>query len=200
MKTSSLVEVRSVSKKYCRDLKKSLWYGLRDIGKEVTGRIQNAERLRAGEFWALRNVSFALSPGDALGLLGRNGAGKTTLLRVLSGVMRPDMGFARVRGEVAPLIELGAGFSPILTGRENIYVNAAILGVSGKVVDGIIAEIVDFAEISDFIDMPIQSYSEGMKARLGFSVAAHLNPDVMLVDEVLAVGDLGFQRKCLNRI
>ena len=200
MNTSSLIEVRSISKKYCGDLKKSLWYGLGDIGKEVIGRIQNGERLRAGEFWALRNVSFTLSPGDALGLLGRNGAGKTTLLRVLSGVMRPDVGFARVRGEVAPLIELGAGFSPILTGRENIYINAAILGVSGKAVDEIIDEIVDFAEISDFIDMPIQSYSEGMKARLGFSVAAHLNPDVMLVDEVLAVGDLGFQRKCLNRI
>jgi len=200
MNTLSQVEVRSVSKKYCRDLKKSLWYGLRDIGKEVTGRIQNAERLRAGEFWALRNVSFTLSPGDALGLLGRNGAGKTTLLRVLSGVMRPDMGFARVRGEVTPLIELGAGFSLILTGRENIYVNAAILGVSGKVVDKIIDEIVDFAEIADFIDIPIQSYSEGMKARLGFSVAAHLNPDVMLVDEVLAVGDMGFQRKCIKRI
>lgn len=200
MNTSSLVEAGSVSKKYCRDLRKSLWYGLRDIGREVTGRIQNAERLRTGEFWALRNVSFTLCPGEALGLLGRNGAGKTTLLRVLNGVMRPDMGFARVRGKVAPLIELGAGFSPILTGRENIYVNAAILGVTGKVVDGIIEAIVDFAEIAEFIDMPIQSYSEGMKARLGFSVAAHLNPDVMLVDEVLAVGDMGFQRKCLKRI
>jgi homopolymeric O-antigen transport system ATP-binding protein len=200
MNTSSLVEARAISKKYCRDLKKSLWYGLCDIGKEVSGRIQNAEQLRTGEFWALQNVSFSLNPGDALGLLGRNGAGKTSLLRVLNGVMRPDLGFARVRGEVAPLIELGAGFSPILTGRENIYVNAAILGVSGKVVNGIIDAIVDFAEISDFIDMPVQSYSEGMKARLGFSVAAHLNPAVMLVDEVLAVGDMGFQRKCLKRI
>jgi lipopolysaccharide transport system ATP-binding protein len=200
MNSSSLVEVRALSKKYCRDLKKSLWYGLHDIGKEVTGRIQNAEQLRAGEFWALRNVSFGLSSGDTLGLLGRNGAGKTTLLRVLSGVIRPDIGFAKVRGGVAPLIELGAGFSPVLTGRENVYINAAILGLSGRVVNGIIDEIVDFAEISDFIDIPVKSYSEGMKARLGFSVAAHLNPDVMLVDEVLAVGDLGFQRKCLNRI
>jgi lipopolysaccharide transport system ATP-binding protein len=200
MNSSSLVEVRALSKKYCRDLKKSLWYGLHDIGKEITGRRQNAEPLRAGEFWALRNVSFSLSSGDTLGLLGRNGAGKTTLLRVLSGVIRPDLGFAKVRGEVAPLIELGSGFSPLLTGRENIYVNAAILGLSGRIVNGLIDEIVDFAEISDFIDMPVQSYSEGMKARLGFSVAAHLNVEVMLVDEVLAVGDLGFQRKCLNRI
>lgn len=200
MNSSSLVEVRALSKKYCRALKKSLWYALHDIGKEVTGRVQNAEPLRAGEFWALRNVSFSLSSGDTLGLLGRNGAGKTTLLRVLSGVIRPDIGFARVRGAVAPLIELGAGFSPVLTGRENIYVNAAILGLSGRIVNGIIEEIVDFAEISDFIDIPVQSYSEGMKTRLGFSVAAHLNPDVMLVDEALAVGDLGFQRKCLKRI
>lgn len=200
MNSASLVEVCALSKKYCRDLKKSLRYGLHDIGKEVTGRLQNAEPLRSGEFWALRNVSFALSSGGTLGLLGRNGAGKTTLLRVLSGVIRPDIGFAKVRGEVAPLVELGAGFSPVLTGRENIYVNAAILGLSGRAVNGIIDEIVDFAEISDFIDMPVKSYSEGMKARLGFSVAAHLNPDVMLVDEVLAVGDLSFQRKCLNCI
>jgi lipopolysaccharide transport system ATP-binding protein len=200
MNGSSLVEVRALSKKYCRDLKKSLRYGLYDIGREVTGRIQKAEPLRAGEFWALRNVSFALSAGAALGLLGRNGAGKTTLLRVLSGVIRPDIGFAKVRGEVAPLVGLGAGFSPVLTGRENIYVNAAILGLSGRKVRGVIDEIIDFAEMSDFIDMAAQSYSEGMKARLGFSIAAHLNPGVMLVDEVLAVGDLGFQRKCLSRI
>jgi lipopolysaccharide transport system ATP-binding protein len=119
MNSSSLVEVRALSKKYCRDLKKSLWYGLHDIGKEVTGRIQNAEPLRAGEFWALRNVSFGLSSGDTLGLLGRNGAGKTTLLRVLSGVIRPDIGFAKVRGGVAPLIELGAGFSPV--SQEKIF-------------------------------------------------------------------------------
>ena len=200
MNSASLVEVRGLSKKYCRDLKKSLRYGLHDIGKEFTGRLPNAEPLRSGEFWALRNVSFALSSGDSLGLLGRNGAGKTTLLRVLTGVIRPDMGLARVRGGIAPLIELGAGFSPVLTGRENIYVNAAILGLSGRAVSGIIDEIVDFAEISDFIDMPVKSYSEGMRARLGFSIAAHLKPDVMLVDEVLAVGDLSFQRKCLNRI
>jgi lipopolysaccharide transport system ATP-binding protein len=200
MNSASLVEVRALAKKYCRDLKKSLWYGLHDVGKELTGRSQNAEPLRSGEFWALRNISFVLSSGDTLGLLGRNGAGKTTLLRVLSGVIRPDIGFAKVRGEVAPLVELGAGFSPVLTGRENIYVNAAILGLSGRAVNGIIDEIVEFAEISDFIDIPVKCYSEGMKARLGFSVAAHLNPDVMLVDEVLAVGDVSFQRKCLNRI
>ncbi len=200
MNSSALIDARSLAKKYCRDLKKSLWYGLSDIGKEITGRMGAAERLRPGEFWALRDVSFQLTPGEALGLLGRNGAGKTTLLRILSGLMRPDEGVARLRGKVAPLIELGAGFSPVLTGRENIFVNAAILGVSARVVSREIDAIVDFAEISDSIDAPIQSYSEGMKARLGFAVAAHLNPDIMLVDEVLAVGDMGFQRKCLKRI
>jgi len=200
MKQQSLVEVRSLSKKFCRDLKKSLRYGIRDIGREILGRPQNAERLRSDEFWALRDVSFSLFSGEALGLLGRNGAGKTTLLRLLNGLIRPDTGLIGIHGRLTPLIELGAGFAPILTGRENIYVNGAILGLPGKIVDDRIDAIIDFAEIGDFIDTPVQSYSEGMKARLGFAVAVHLVPDLMLVDEVLAVGDLGFQRKCLKHM
>lgn len=200
MKHQSFVEVHSISKKFCRNLKKSLWYGIQDISREVLGRSQHAEPLRNEEFWALHDVSFKLSPGDALGLLGRNGAGKTTLLRLLNGLIRPDTGFIKIHGRVTPLIELGTGFAPVLTGRENIYVNGAILGLPGRVVDDFMDAIIDFAEIGDFIDTPVQSYSEGMKARLGFAVAAHLVPDLMLVDEVLAVGDLGFQRKCLNHM
>lgn len=200
MKHQSRVEVRSLSKKFCRNLRRSLRYGIQDITREVLCRTQHAERLRSEEFWALRDVSFSLFPGDALGLLGRNGAGKTTLLRLLNGLIRPDTGFIKIHGRVTPLIELGTGFAPVLTGRENIYINGAILGLPGKIVDDYIDAIIDFAEIGDFIDTPVQCYSEGMKARLGFAVAAHLVPDLMLVDEVLAVGDLGFQRKCLNQM
>ena len=200
MKHQSRVEVRCLSKKFCRNLRKSLWYGIQDIAREVLCRTQHPEQLRSEEFWALRDVSFSLFPGDALGLLGRNGAGKTTLLRLLNGLIRPDMGFIKIHGRVTPLIELGTGFAPVLTGRENIYVNGAILGLPGKIVDDYMDAIIDFAEIGDFIDTPVQCYSEGMKARLGFAVAAHLVPDMMLVDEVLAVGDLGFQRKCLKQM
>lgn len=200
MKHQSRVEVRCLSKKFCRNLRKSLWYGIQDIAQEVLCRTQHPEPLRSEEFWALRDVSFSLFPGDALGLLGRNGAGKTTLLRLLNGLIRPDTGFIKIHGRVTPLIELGTGFAPVLTGRENIYVNGAILGLPGKIVDDYMDAIIDFAEIGDFIDTPVQCYSEGMKARLGFAVAAHLVPDLMLVDEVLAVGDLGFQRKCLKQM
>lgn len=175
-------------------------YGLQDIGREVFARTQPNENLRQDEFWALHDVSFNLGSHEAIGLLGRNGAGKTTMLRLLNGLIKPDRGSICIEGRVAALIDLGAGFAPVLTGRENIYINAAILGLSKSMVDSLIAEIIDFAEIGEFIEMPLQSYSEGMKARLGFAIAAHVNPQVMLVDEILAVGDAGFQRKCLRRI
>jgi lipopolysaccharide transport system ATP-binding protein len=195
-----LIEVRSVSKKFCRSLKRSLWYGLRDLGGEVFGRSGDRSTLRRDEFWAVRNASFELYPGETLGLIGPNGAGKTTLLRLLHGLITPDEGSVTVRGRMQALIALGAGFSPILTGRENIYVNASILGITGKEVARRFDEIVDFAGIPDFIDSPVQTYSSGMTVRLGFAVAAHLEPDILLVDEVLAVGDEGFQVKCLNKI
>jgi lipopolysaccharide transport system ATP-binding protein len=195
-----VVQANNVSKKFCRDLKKSLWYGLGNIGREIAGCAQGADQLRSEEFWALRDISFVLGRGEALGLLGKNGAGKTTLLRMLNGLMRPDLGSIRLVGKIAPLIELGAGFAPVLSGRENIYVNGAILGLSTQAVDGMLDRIIEFAELREFIDVPVQSYSEGMKARLGFAVAAHLSPDVMLVDEVLAVGDLSFQRKCIQHM
>ncbi len=196
-----LVRVEGVSKKFCRNLKKSLWYGLKDLGGELLGRNGGRDELRPDEFWAVKDVSFELKRGECLGLIGRNGAGKTTLLRMLNGLIKPDQGRIEMRGRVGALIALGAGFNPILTGRENIYVNAAVLGLSKKETDEKFDEIVDFAELGEFIDAPVQSYSSGMQVRLGFAVAAVLvQPDVLLLDEVLAVGDIGFTIKCLNMV
>jgi lipopolysaccharide transport system ATP-binding protein len=158
------------------------------------------DQLRQDEFWALRNVSFELRRGETLGLIGHNGAGKSTLLKLINGLIRPDAGRISIRGRVGALIELGAGFNPVLTGRENIYVNAAILGLSRGEVDRRFNEIIDFAEIDEFIDAPVQNYSSGMKVRLGFSVAAHLNPDILLIDEILSVGDASFRQRCLDRL
>jgi lipopolysaccharide transport system ATP-binding protein len=195
-----LVKVENISKKFCMDFKRSLFYGLKDLGSELLGRsLGGRGRLREKEFWALNSISFELRRGEFLGLIGHNGAGKTTLLRVLYGLIRPDAGRIELRGRVGALIALGAGFNPILTGRENIYVNAAVLGMSKKKTDNKLEEIIDFAEIEEFIDSPVQSYSSGMSVRLGFAIAAILiKPDILFLDEVLAVGDVGFATKCLN--
>lgn len=194
-----LVKVEGVSKKFCRDLKKSLWYGVRDIAGELMG--STGERsLRPEEFWAVDNVSFELRAGECLGLIGFNGAGKSTLLKMLNGLIKPDRGRIEMHGRIGALIELGAGFNPILTGRENVYNNGAVLGFSKKEIDSRFDRIVEFSEIGDFIDTPVQNYSSGMKVRLGFAVASQMEPDVLLVDEVLAVGDLGFRIKCYNEI
>lgn len=200
--SESLVKVENVSKKFCRSLKRSLWYGILDLGNEVTGR-NNTDRkgcLRTDEFWAVQDVNFEVKRGECLGLIGRNGAGKTTLLRMLNGLIKPDKGRIEMRGRVGGLIALGAGFSPLLTGRENIYVNASVLGLSKRETDKKVDEIIDFAEISDFIDSPVQNYSSGMQVRLGFAVATALEPDILLLDEVLAVGDAAFRYKCFRRI
>lgn len=199
MSNLPLVEVEQVSKKFCRNLRQSLWYGLRDLGNEVTCR-QEEFHLRRGEFLALDDVSFKIGPGECVALIGHNGAGKSTLLKMLNGLIRPDHGRITMRGRVGALIELGAGFSPVLTGRENIYVNGAVLGFSKKAIDAKYDEIVEFAELRDAIDAPVQTYSSGMYVRLGFAVASQLNPDVLLIDEVLAVGDTAFRTKCMNRI
>lgn len=194
-----LVEVEGVSKKFCRTLRKSLWYGMKDISSELFGRGVRPE-LRPAEFWALSDVSFDLRRGECLGLIGRNGAGKSTLLKMLNGLIKPAKGRITVRGRVGALIELGAGFNPILTGRENIYVNAAVLGMPKQEVEKKLDAIIQFAEIGDFIDTPVQYYSSGMKVRLGFAVAAQMEPDILIIDEVLAVGDIGFRVKCVSRI
>lgn len=194
-----LVSVENLSKKFCRSLNKSLWYGVQDMAGEMFGRSSERE-LRPDEFWAVKDVSFELKRGECLGLIGRNGAGKTTLLRMLNGLIKPDHGRIEMRGRIGGLIALGAGFNPILTGRENIYVNASVLGLTKNEIDEKINEIIDFSEIGEFIDMPVQNYSSGMSVRLGFAIATSLSPDILLLDEVLAVGDAAFRDKCYKRI
>jgi lipopolysaccharide transport system ATP-binding protein len=196
-----LVSVENISKKFCRSLKKSLWYGMQDLGSELLGQQHGGNgELRPHEFWAVKDVSFELKRGECLGLIGHNGAGKTTLLRMLNGLIKPDRGRIVMRGRVGAIIALGAGFNPILTGRENIYVNASMLGLSKREIDGKIDEMIDFAEIGEFIDSPVQNYSSGMAVRLGFAVSSAIKPDVVVLDEVLAVGDSYFRAKCYQRI
>ena len=200
--TEPLIRVESLSKKFCRDLKRSLWYGVQDLSSEIRGHRHGGNgALRPDEFWAVRDISFELRRGECLGLIGHNGAGKTTLLRILNGLIKPDQGRIEMRGRVGALIALGAGFNPILTGRENIYINASVLGMDKRYVDSKLDEIIAFAEIGEFIDTPVQNYSSGMSVRLGFAVAAVLiEPDILFLDEVLAVGDIGFVIKCLNTV
>ena len=202
-----LILAENVSKKFCRSLKRSLWYGIRDIGATLapSRRAQSISthalpELRKDEFLAVTDVSFQLRRGECLGLIGHNGAGKSTLLKILNGLLPPDGGRITARGRIAALIELNAGFNPILSGRENIYNEAALLGLTPAETREKFESIVAFAEIGDFLDMPVQNYSSGMRVRLGFAVAAHMEPDVLLIDEVLAVGDVAFRFKCLNAI
>ncbi|MGI0107865.1 ABC transporter ATP-binding protein [Salinimicrobium sp. WS361] len=198
-KGETLVEVEGLSKKFCKDLKTSLNYGIKDLFSNLFGNKEKRE-LRDKEFWAVKDINFKLRRGECLGLIGHNGAGKSTLLKILNGLIKPDAGKVTIKGRVGALIELGAGFNSILSGRENIYNNGAVLGFSRKEVDEKLEEIIDFAEIREFIDMPVQNYSSGMKVRLGFAIAAQMEPDVLLIDEVLAVGDLGFILKCFKTI
>jgi lipopolysaccharide transport system ATP-binding protein len=157
-------------------------------------------RRDANTFWALKDVSFEVQPGDVVGVIGRNGAGKSTLLKILSRITDPTEGYADVRGRVGSLLEVGTGFHPELTGRENIFLNGAILGMKRREIQRKFDEIVAFAEVDSFIDTPVKRYSSGMYLRLAFAVAAHLEPEILLVDEVLAVGDAAFQKKCLRRM
>src|SRR5258706_13478308 len=152
------------------------------------------------DFWALKNVSFEIKPGESVGFIGRNGAGKSTILKLLAGVTKPSSGKVAVNGKVAALIEVGAGFHPELTGRENIYLNGSILGMKKVDLNKQFDSIVAFAELEDFIDTPVKHYSSGMYVRLGFAIAAHTKPDIYLIDEVLAVGDEAFQKKCLDTL
>jgi lipopolysaccharide transport system ATP-binding protein len=195
-----LVEVKGVSKKFSRSLKRSMMYGLRDVLSAMIGLNRKSSALRKEEFWAVKDISFSLKRGECLGLIGRNGAGKSTLLKMLNGLILPDTGSITMRGKIGALIELGAGFNPLLTGRENIYINGQLLGFTKAEVDQKLNAILEFTEIGDFIDSPVQNYSSGMKVRLGFGIAAQMEPDVLIIDEVLAVGDLGFVLKCFNKI
>lgn len=157
-------------------------------------------KLLYNEFVALHNISFSINRGDIFGLVGFNGAGKSTLLKILAGVLKPTSGEISVKGSIAPLIEVGAGFDPELTARENIFLNGAILGHDKKFLENHFNDIIDFAELWDFVDVPVKNFSSGMYARLGFAIATEVRPDILIVDEVLAVGDYKFQKKCENRI
>jgi lipopolysaccharide transport system ATP-binding protein len=199
MENEVLIKVSGLSKKFCRSIKRSLWYGTKDMLSAFSSSVSE-KTLRQDEFWALKDISFEVRRGECLGLIGHNGAGKSTLLKLLNGLIRPDTGSIEMSGRVGALIELGAGFSPLLSGRENVYINGSILGLSRDEIDEKYEEIVEFAELADFMDTPIQNYSSGMKVRLGFAIAAQVNPDILLIDEVLAVGDMGFTLKCFNQM
>jgi ABC-type polysaccharide/polyol phosphate transport system ATPase subunit len=167
--------------------------------KEYTIRVLQG-RLQHRSFWALKNININLDKGEIFGILGRNGAGKSTLLKVVSRVLIPTEGRVWIKGNISPLLQLGAGFHPELTGIENIYLNATILGHKQKEIEQKIEDIIDFSEIGDFINVPLRTYSSGMRARLGFAVATAWKPDILLLDEVLAVGDVAFKEKCIDRM
>jgi lipopolysaccharide transport system ATP-binding protein len=194
------ISARGLSKKYCADLRRSLRYGATDIFRELTLRRTSTSELRLGEFWAVGDASFDLAPQQALGIVGRNGAGKSTLLRMLAGVTKPDAGEVRIRGRVGSLLSLGAGFNLMLTGRENILIEGAALGMSRQRVSSLLDDIIDFSELGSFIDSPVHTYSSGMRMRLGFSIASSLDVDILLLDEVLIVGDINFRRKSVEHI
>ncbi len=200
MDESLVLCAERVSKKFCRQTRPGMYYGLCDVGRSMMGMTSTSDHLRRHEFWALEEVSFSLRRGERLGLLGRNGSGKSTLLRVLAGIYQPDAGQIEIRGTVSALIALGAGFHPLLTGRDNIYLNGALVGMRKREIDERFDQIVEFAEIGESLDAPVKTYSSGMHVRLGFAIAIHATPDVLLIDEVLAVGDSAFQDKCIERV
>jgi lipopolysaccharide transport system ATP-binding protein len=195
-----ILEVDGVFKKFRRG---ELFSSLRDLVPAVVQRFVRGKapaELDRRDFWALQDVSFSVKRGEAFAIIGGNGAGKSTLLKLLTGIMRPTRGSIRIAGRVSALIEVSAGFHPDLTGRENVYLNGAILGMTREEIRRRFDDIVAFSGLEEFIDTPVKRYSSGMFARLGFSVAAHVDPDVLLVDEVLSVGDYLFQRKCVDRM
>lgn len=206
--SDTVIRVENLSKKYIISHQKQERYtALRDV---IANQIKSLASLMNPkskldnpsfeEFWALKNISFDINQGDRVGIIGRNGAGKSTLLKILSRITEPTTGSIKIKGRVASLLEVGTGFHPELTGRENIFLNGAILGMSKEEIKRKFDEIVAFAEIEKFLDTPVKRYSSGMYVRLAFAVAAHLEPEILIVDEVLAVGDAAFQKKCLGKM
>jgi lipopolysaccharide transport system ATP-binding protein len=205
--SDTVIQVENLGKKYVLGRKQESYTSLRDVlangaktilnpFQKQKSQIQNSQ----DEFWALKDLSFEIKQGERVGIVGRNGAGKSTLLKVLSRITEPTKGRINIKGRVASLLEVGTGFHPELTGRENIYLNGAILGMSKEEIQRKFDEIVAFAEIEKFLDTPVKRYSSGMYVRLAFAVAAHLEPEILIVDEVLAVGDAQFQKKCLGKM
>lgn len=199
--SSAVVRFDRVSKKFKRGERHD---SLRDLVPAVVrgwfARRPDPAALEGGEFWALKDVSFEVEPGQALGIIGPNGAGKSTTLKLLTRILRPTLGQCSVRGRIGALIEIAAGFHPDLTGRENVYLQGALMGMKNPEIRKRFDQIVDFAGVESFIDTPVKRYSSGMNARLGFSIAAHLDPTVLIIDEVLSVGDAAFQQKCVERM
>ena len=213
MKSSLSIEVINLSKKYrlgtigMSSLREDLskWWGRKKSSKHSLDSLEHPKLDQSrinenGDFLALDGLNFSVSQGEVIGIIGANGSGKSTLLKILSRITEPSSGKAHIRGKVASLLEVGTGFHPELTGRENIYINGAILGMSRKEVNQKYDEIVEFSGVRDFLDTPVKRYSSGMTIRLGFAVAAHLEPDILIVDEVLAVGDASFQKKCIGKM
>lgn len=191
--SGNIIEIKNIS--MCFNLAKEKTDTIKEyFFKMVKG------KLHYTEFYALKDISFDIKRGDAIALIGRNGSGKSTMLKIIAGVMYPSTGTVTVRGSIAPLIELGAGFDMDLTARENIYLNGAVLGYDREFMNKYFDDIVDFAELHNFIDVPIKNYSSGMVARLGFAIATMIKADILVVDEVLAVGDFNFQEKCKRRM
>lgn len=208
-KTNPILSVKSLSKKYEINHQKGGYVAMRDVLTNAARHPLDAAKYRFAvwtgkitkeDFWALKDVNFEVYPGEAIGIIGSNGSGKSTLLKILSKITPPTSGEIEIQGKVASLLEVGTGFHPELTGRENIFLNGAILGMSQKQIKANFDAIVDFSGVEQFIDTPVKRYSSGMYVRLAFAVAAHLEPDILLVDEVLAVGDAAFQRKCLGKM
>lgn len=200
MKDDIVIKIENLSKKFTRSIKRSMLYGTADISKSMLGIKPNTSVLRKGEFWSLKNINFEIRRGETFGLIGANGSGKSTLLRLINGIFPPDVGRITIKGKIGALIAVGAGFHPHMTGRENIILNGTILGMSKEEIAEKMNNIISFADIGDFLDAPVSTYSSGMTVRLGFAIAINAEPDILLIDEILAVGDAKFQRKCLDKI
>jgi lipopolysaccharide transport system ATP-binding protein len=198
--STPIIEIEGIGKKYRIGGQRERYLSLREEIAKTVRRLRTKDHGRNEDFWALRDVSFSVNEGEAVGIIGRNGAGKSTLLKILSQITPPTEGRITMHGRVASLLEVGTGFHPELTGRENVYLNGAILGMTRAEVKRKFDEIVAFAETEKFLDTPVKRYSSGMYVRLAFAIAAHLEPEILLVDEVLAVGDAEFQKKCLGKM
>ena len=208
--SDTIIKVEGLGKKYSlkhqqegqqyKALRDVIADGAKSLARPLLGKGRTAQNPSREDFWALKDVNFEIKQGDRVGIIGRNGAGKSTLLKVLSRIVEPTEGRISIKGRVASLLEVGTGFHPELTGRENIYLNGAILGMGKAEIKRKFDEIVDFAEVEKFLDTPVKRYSSGMYVRLAFAVAAHLEPEILIVDEVLAVGDAAFQKKCLGKM
>ena len=192
-KKDIMIEVNDVSMRFNLGIEKG--FSIKQAFVDIFNKEKRKKKKKNPEFWALKNVDFKINRGEVVGFVGSNGAGKSTLLKVVAGVMKPTKGNVKAYGNICPMIELGAGFDPQLTARENIYLNGAVMGYSKELIDSKFNEIVEFSELKDFLDVPVQNFSSGMVARLAFSIATIVEPEILIVDEILSVGDIAFQAK-----